>query len=86
MRIDELSLLCVNFLCAGLNKQLGLKLLHAVQYPRYCTGCESQTHHHIFRVTFTISRSQMSILLLLLFLFYLWTVWMEGKMKESRVE
>ena len=40
-RIVDLSLLGVNFLCIGLNKRLGLKLLHTMQYPRYCTGCES---------------------------------------------
>ena len=39
--IANLSLLGVNFLCIGLNERLGLKLLHTVQYPRYCTGCES---------------------------------------------
>ena len=44
MRIADLSLLGVTFLCIGLNKRLGLRLLHIMQYPRYCMGYESVIH------------------------------------------
>ena len=51
--IADVSYWVVQFLSIGSIEWLGLKKLHTVQYPRYCTGCESTSKSYFsWRVDF----------------------------------
>ena len=59
-RIVDLSLFGVSFPCIGLNKQLRLKLLQTMQYPRYCTGSQSlsQAYIHTMQQPATVRKAR----------------------------